>query len=541
MTQVPVRLYVAERIYTMDPIQPVVESLVVAGERILARGQTREMSAIFPMAKRLDLAGQTVLPGLTDSHIHMLSYGLSRQRLDLRQTRSLGEAIILVGKAVAAAAPGAWVLGRGWDVEQWTEGRWPTRQDLDPISADHPVALTSKDGHTLWVNSLALRKAGMDVGTYRQKGGDTAWKESGSSQGLLKEKARAPVLQVINPPNDTAMRQALEEVTRLAHQLGIVAIHDMEGADAFRLFQMMREQHELRLRVWITVPVDSTEHAVELGLRGRLGDSWLRLGGVKIFADGTLGSKTAAMLEPFMGEPDNRGILTYSSQELTEVIGQVVGAGLWPVIHAIGDRANREVLDSIAAHCEVARRSYLRFRIEHAQIIHPADVHRLGHLGIIASMQPIHATSDRDIVEQYLGTGNHMVYPWRSLLKSGATLAFGSDAPIETMDPWQGLFAAVTRRRPDRAEDSWYPDEVLSVEEALRAYTAGAAFAAGEESIRGMLRPGYLADFIVCSGDILSEGPEVLLENRVLATVIGGKVAYSVGALAGLGAAESSV
>jgi predicted amidohydrolase YtcJ len=288
------------------------------------------------------------------------------------------------------------------------------------------------------------------------------------------------------------------------------------------------------MRVWITIPLDQLDNAAALGLRTGLGDHWLRVGGVKIYADGTLGSQTASMLEPFEGQPGNTGIPIHTADELRDLVGRAVAAGLWPVIHAIGDRASREVLDAFASHHAAARRAGVRFRIEHAQLLHPADLSRLAELGVIASMQPIHCTSDRDIADRYWGARSRTAYAWRSLLRRGAVLAFGSDAPVETIDPWQGLYAAVTRSRPADPRGTWYPEETLTVEETVRAYTVGAAFASGEEDIKGTLAPGRLADFIVLDRDVMQEPPEALLQTQVLATVIGGQPVFSTGPLAGL-------
>jgi predicted amidohydrolase YtcJ len=273
-------------------------------------------------------------------------------------------------------------------------------------------------------------------------------------------------------------------------------------------------------------------------MRTGLGDHWLRVGGVKIYADGTLGSQTASMLEPFEGQPGNTGIAVHSAAALQELVGRAVAAGLWPTVHAIGDRANREVLDVFAAHHEAARRSGVRFRLEHVQLLHPADLPRLAALGVVASMQPVHCTSDRDIADRYWGVRSRTAYAWRSLRQQGTVLAFGSDAPVETLDPWQGLYAAVTRRRPDDPRPPWHPEEALTVEEALRAYTVGGAYASGEEASKGTLTPGRLADFIVVDRDVPEEAaadPLALLDTRVLATVVGGTPVYATGPLAGLG------
>ena len=534
-------LFTGLRAYTLDEQRPMVEAIAVAGEWILATGTTEELTAAFPAHHRIDLGGRTVLPGFTDSHVHFLSYGLQLRRVELRGSRSLAEAVQMVAPAAAGAPEGSWVIGRGWDKNLWAEGRWPTRDDLDPVSAGHPVALASKDGHLLWVNSAALALAAIGPETPSPKGGEIVHDAVGRPTGLLKEEARALVQTVIDRPDPGALRRALEEATAAAHRLGLVGVHSMvcDGPwpDAFALLQETRQQGVLRMRVWITIPLDQLDRAGALGLRTGLGDHWLRVGGVKIYADGTLGSQTASMLEPFEGQPGNTGIPIHTADELRDLVGRAVAAGLWPVIHAIGDRANREVLDAFTRHHAAARRAGVRFRIEHVQLLHPVDLSRLAELGVIASMQPIHCTSDRDIADRYWGARSRTAYAWRSLLRLGVVLAFGSDTPVETIDPWQGLYAAGTRSRPGDPRGSWYPEETLTVEEAVRAYTVGAAFASGEEDIKGSLAPGYLADFIVLDRDVMAEAPddpEILLQVRVLATVIGGEVVHATGPLAGI-------
>lgn len=524
--------------YTLDPAQPRVQGLAVSGGRILAAGDAADLRAAFPRYHAIDLEGRTVLPGLVDSHVHFLAVGLSLRLVDLQETRSLAEVVRRVGVAAAAAAPGLWVLGRGWDKNLWAEGRWPTRRDLDPVSAGHPVALSSKDGHLLWVNSAAMAAAGIGPQTPDPRGGEIVRDAAGRPTGLLKEEAKAPVHAVLARPDPPALRQALQDATAAAHRVGLVGVHDIPDPwpETFAILQEARQSGALGLRIWMAIPLDHLGHAVRLGLRSGLGDEWLRVGGVKVFADGTLGSQTASMLAPFQGQPDNTGIAIHTAADLQDLVGRAVAAGWWPVVHAIGDRANREVLDAYELHRAAARRTGVRFRIEHVQLLDPADLPRLAQVGVVASMQPIHATSDRDIADRYWGGRSRTAYAWRSLARLGTVLAFGSDAPVETMDPWPGLYAAVTRCRPDDPRPPWYPEETLTIEEALRAYTVGAAIASGEEDFRGTLAPGRLADFIVLDHDVMMEAaadPEVLLQVRVLATVIGGRAAHAAGPLAG--------
>lgn len=528
----PVTLFTGLRARTLDPARPQATALAVAHGRVLAVGDDAALQAAFPRHRRVDCGGWWALPALSDSHIHLLAYGLSLRRLDLRECRSLADAVAAVAAAARQTPPGAWVLGRGWDRNRWAEGRWPTRDDLDPVSGGHPVALTSKDGHLLWVNSAALAAAGIDARTPDPPGGEIVRDAAGRPTGLLKEEAKAPVARLIERPDPATAEAAVQEAVRALHRFGVAAVHDMEGPEAFTVLQEGHAGGRLRLRVWMTVPLDRLEAALALGLRTGTGDAWLRVGGVKIFADGTLGSQTASMLEPFDGQPGNTGIAIHDREALRALVGRAVEGGWWPVVHAIGDRANRDVLDAFAVVRDLAEVRGVRCRIEHAQLLHPDDLPRLAALGVIASMQPIHAIADREIADRYWGRRSRWAYAWRSLLDAGTVLAFGSDAPVETPDPWEGLYAAVARRRPGEAP--WYPEEAITPLEALRAYTVGAALAAGTERWAGRLAPGCLADFILTDRDVLGVPPEALRETRVLATVVGGEVVFAQGPLAGL-------
>ncbi|MBI3974816.1 MAG: amidohydrolase, partial [Armatimonadetes bacterium] len=396
----------------------------------------------------------------------------------------------------------------------------------------------------------ALEAAGIGPETADPPGGEIARDASGHPTGILKEAAKEPMLMVVARPEPGALRHAAEEATAAAHRMGIVGVHNMAadggfglssehgpGVELLSVFQRLRSDGALGVRMWLTIPGGTLDRAIEAGLRTGQGDEWLRIGGVKVFADGTLGSQTASMLEPFEGQPGNTGIAIHPPETLADLVGRAVRVGVWPVIHAIGDRANRDVLDAFALHRDAARRAGVRFRIEHVQLLHPVDLPRLAALGVVASMQPIHATSDRDIADRYWGARSRTGYAWRSLLRAGTALAFGSDAPVETLDPWQGIYAAVTRRRPGNDRGAWYPEEAVTIDEAVRAYTVGAAWASGEEGSKGMLAPGRLADFIVLDRDVIQEAPrnpEALLQVRVLATLIDGQPVYTAGPLAGL-------
>ncbi len=520
-------LFEGGRIYTGDPQHPWATALAAWAGRVIAVGDRGDLRASFPGYRRVDLHGSTVLPGFTDSHIHLASFGLSLRRVNLRSSRSLQEAVAAVAEAVTAATPGEWIQGGGWDKNLWPEGRFPCRGDLDGASGGHPVALHSKDGHAVWVNSAALARAGITRATPDPPGGVIVRDPStGEPTGLLLEEAVQLIAQRIPPPSAELLEQAILDATRAAHEAGITGVHVMEGVDVLAALQRIRERGALHLRVVMMIPEDALDAAIALGIRSGFGDPTLRIGGVKIFADGALGSQTASMLRPYDGQPGNYGVEVKTRHQLEDLVTRAASHGIAVAVHAIGDRANRNVLDAM----EAARRLGpwdLRHRIEHVQVLHPDDLPRLARLGVVASMQPIHCVQDRDVAERYWGARCRYAYAFRSLLRCGTHLAFGSDAPVETLSVLEGIHAAVTRRRRgDPASLAWYPEECLTVEEAVGAYTAGPAYAAGEEGLTGKLAPGFLADFVALSQDPFAVEAERIPDLRVVLTVVGGEVVY---------------
>lgn len=521
-------LFTNGQIQTLDPAWPQVEALAAVDGRIVAVGSTEELRSTFSSFARIDLGGRPAYPGFIDSHIHLAAYGMSLRRVQLQDAQTLQSAVDRVAQAVGQTGPREWVLGRGWDKNEWPEGRFPSKDDLDPISPTTPVVLTSKDGHLVWVNSVALALAGIDGKTTAPPGGEISKDRRGEPTGVLKEQAKDLIARVVPRAGPEDIEQGIRRATEMAHRLGIVGVHTFEGADVFAAFQRLHERGELALRVWMAIPEENLGAAAACGLRTGFGSDRLRVGPIKIFADGTLGSQTASMLEPFEGQPLNTGIATHSREELVDLVGRAVKAGFWCAIHAIGDRANRWALDAYETHWDASRKAGARHRIEHVQLLHPDDLDRLGRLHVIASMQPIHAMSDREIAERFWGRRSRFAYAWRSLHTRGTRLAFGSDAPVESPDVFQGLYAAVTRRRAHEREGrGWYPDEVISLGEALEAYTGGAAYAAGGDASSGKLTPGRLADLMILDRAILAAPAEALLEARVEATVVGGELVYT--------------
>jgi predicted amidohydrolase YtcJ len=429
---------------------------------------------------------------------------------------------------------GQWLTGRGWDQSLWPGGEFPTRQDLDRAAPEHPVWLRRKCGHAGWANTRALELAGITGDTANPPGGaidhDPA---TGQPTGILKETAMDLMAQLFAEPSEDEAVAAIKTAMANAHKQGLVGVHTMEGPAAFRGFQRLRADGELQMRVLMQIPEDNLDAAIQAGLQSGLGDDRLRIGGVKAFADGALGARTAYMIEPFEGEPENYGIAVSDAGQLTELVSKASRAGLAAFIHAIGDRANREVLDAVEASRRAGEGLHLRHRIEHTQILHPDDIPRLAKLGVIASLQPIHATQDMLLADKLWGARSAGAYAYRSLLDNGAVLAFGSDSPVEDLNVMVGIHAAVTRRRADGSPgpEGWYPEQKLTVDESVYAYTAGAAYASGEENIKGTLSPGKLADLVVLSQDIFEIDPMEILGTEVVATMLDGQVVYGQEAL----------
>jgi predicted amidohydrolase YtcJ len=519
------------RIYTMDRGNPRAQAVAIVGNRIAAVGDDDQIKSLLASGgEAVDLGRRTIVPGLTDCHIHFVEYALRLTRIDLSGIVSRAEAIGQVAKRAQIAPPGEWLLGGGWDRNLWEDTSFPTKEGLDSVTPHNPVVLSSKDGHSLWVNSLALTRAGITAVTPNPSGGEIERQPgTGEPTGILKENAEDLVKKVIEKPSLEAIQAALKVAAANAHRAGLTGIHDCEDELAFAAFQELSSKGELSLRVLMHVPAKNLDDAIGLGLRTGFGGEKLRVGGVKMFADGALGSRTAAMLAPYEDEPLNLGIVVTPREEMRQLVRKASRAGISVAIHAIGDRANRDVLDVLEESRRSGEGRDLRHRIEHVQLLHPTDIPRLAKLGVIASMQPIHATSDMEMVKRHWGEERGRgAYAWRSLLNVGTVLAFGSDCPVETLDPLLGIHAAATRRRADGSPgpEGWHPGERITVEDAVRAYTLGAAYASGEEQEKGSITPGKLADLVVLSQDIFTVAPMAILKTEVEATVLDGQFVY---------------
>jgi predicted amidohydrolase YtcJ len=529
-------------IRTQDDQMPIASALAIRGADIVAVGSDDDIRALAgPGTETVDLESKLVLPGLVDAHVHLSLYADALHSIDLSDARSAAEAVERVRRAADKAQPGGWLRGRGWSQDRWPDRAFPTAALLDAAVRDYPVYLSAHSAHAAWVNSAALRLAGISRETPDPDGGKIGRDAAGQPTGILFEAAIGLVTRVIpgmvghfvTPEFDPEVIAAQSKVAiERAHRGGLTGIHDFDGARAFQAYQLLRSRGELTLRILKNLPVALLDHAIGVGLRWGFGDDFLRIGGVKQFADGALGPRTAWMISPYEGEPDNTGLCVTDPEEMMEAVGRASAAGLPSTIHAIGDRAVHEVLNVYEAVRQQEATLGIppgerRHRIEHVQIIHPDDRDRLGKLGIIASMQPNHATSDRDMADRYWGERANYAYNWRLQLDAGARVAFGSDAPIEPIEPLPNIQAAVTRRRPDGSPgtEGWRSGSNgrLTVDEAVRGFTLGPAYAAGMEQQLGRIASGYLADLVVLGQDIYACDPMAIGETPVLGTMVGGK------------------
>jgi predicted amidohydrolase YtcJ len=492
-------------IRTMDASLPTARAVAIAGDLVAGGVATHETA--LPTPEVVDLGGRCVLPGFTDSHVHFPTWSLSQREVKLEGVSTLAEAIERVR---AHPRRGEWIRGYGWRSAEWDEQ--PTAAALDEATGDVPALLLSKDYHSAWLNSAALARAGGDL---EVAGGVVERDDAGEATGILREESAWQYRARFAMPSEDEFVEATREGLRIAASRGVTAIHDKDGwLGAPGIFQRVAERDGLTLRVWQSVPHERLPELDALGVHSGIGDDFLRIGYLKAFMDGTLGSQTAWML-------DGSGVTITSGEELAEVIREGARLG-WPVgVHAIGDRANREALDAFESTRDVWEPLGLRHRIEHAQCLGNEDVGRFAELGVACSVQFSHAPSDRDLAERFWPDQVDGAYAFRSLLESGALVANGSDAPVEELDPLAGIRAGVVRTIDDRP--AWHPEQCLTIEEALVATIVNPPWLSRDERRRGKLLPGYLADLVVLSHDPLECPPDELDSVEVVATMVGGR------------------
>ena len=517
------------RVWTGDPRRPWADALAVRGDRVASVGASAAVRklAAGSGARVVDAAGGMVVPGFVDAHVHFVDGGFRLASVQLRDARTPPEFAARIGAFAATVPKGTWITGGDWDHTTWG-GELPTRAWIDSVTPDHPVWVNRLDGHMSLANSAALRAAAVTRGTRDVEGGTVVRDAAGEPTGVLKDNAMALVDPAVPATPPELRDRALDAAMAHVAAQGVTSVHNMGSWDDLATFERAHRAGRLRTRVYAAVPLATWERLRDtVAARGR-GDAWLRIGALKGFVDGSLGSHTAAMLAPFSDTPRDTGLLVTTPEQLYAWTSGADSAGLHVLVHAIGDRAIRLQLDVFERVARENGARDRRFRIEHAQHVAPADVPRFAALGVVASMQPYHAIDDGRWADAVIGAERaRTTYAFRSLRDAGARLAFGSDWFVAPPTPLEGIYAAVTRRTLDGAHPAgWVPEQKIGVEDALRAYTAGGAYAAFAEGETGTLAPGRLADFVLIDRDITRVAPEAIREARVAMTVVGGRVVY---------------
>jgi predicted amidohydrolase YtcJ len=526
--------YLHGRIYTNDPEHPWAVAMAIRDEKILCIGTLAHImldcGGSDTEAETIQLGDRFVMPGFNDAHTHLGGAGRDKLNLSLNGTASVSELQKAVKDAAAKKKPGEWIVGGGWDQTRWPDKKFPTRLQLDEVAPNNPVYLVHVSGHVAVANSEALKHAEITPTTKNPPGGEIERFEDGEPSGMLKEGAAMQmVAQRIPDPSDQDRRKGIEMVLEELARNGVTSAQDNSEWDDFQAYKQLKEEQKLTARITEWLPfMLSTDELQNRRAQGGTTDPWLKTGAVKMVTDGALGSRTAAMLAPYSDDPATVGLMTIETEKLKEMAIERDRLGFQLAFHAIGDKANQICLDAFESVQRVNPARDRRDRIEHAQVVAPDDIARFGKLKLIASMQPSHETNDMRWAEQRLGPERSKgAYAWNSLQKAGAKLAFGTDYDVEPINPLRGIYACVTRELPEGGPaGGWEPQEKLPVDECLRAYTYGSAYAEFEEAKKGELKVGQWADFVVLSTDLTKAAPKEILKTEVLRTVVGGRVVY---------------
>jgi predicted amidohydrolase YtcJ len=517
------------RVWTGEPSLPWAEAIAVSDDKISAVGTNDEIrkhaSAITP----IDAGGRLLLPGFIDTHVHFVDGGFRLASVQLRDAKTRDEFVRRIQAFAATVPPGTWITGGDWDHSLWG-GELPRRDWIDSVTPNHPVWINRLDGHMSLANSAALKAAGVTRAAKDVAGGEIVRVSNGEPTGLLKDNAMSLVDRVVPEPSNAMRDRALAAAMKYVGERGVTSVHNMGTWSDLATFARARTANVLSTRLYAVVPLSDWERLRDVVARKEYGgadghgDEWLRVGGLKGFVDGSLGSHTAAFHDPFDDAPKDRGLLVNTAEDLHKWILGADKAGLHVMVHAIGDRANGLLLDTYERVTNENGGRDRRFRIEHAQHLAAADIPRFAKLGVIASMQPYHAIDDGRWAEKYIGDRIRTTYAFRSLLDTGARVSFGSDWFVAPPAPLEGIYAAVTRRTlDDRNPNGWVPEQKITVEEAVRAYTRTAAYASFDENLKGSLAVGKLADFIVLDRNIFEIAPEEIRDVRVKMTFVGGR------------------
>ena len=517
------------RVWTGDVERPWAEALASRGDTIIAVGSNAEIQQhVGEDTEVISVPGGMLVPGFIDTHVHFISSGSGLASVQLRDAATPEEFAARIGEFAQTVEPGEWIMHGTWDHEMWG-GELPRRDWIDDVTPDNPVWVSRLDGHMALANSLALQLSGVDADTPDIDGGEIVRYEDGRPTGILKDNAMGLVDTAVPAASaaqlDREARAAMEHVAAN----GVTSVHDMAGWQSLATYRRAAARGDLITRIYSVVPLRDWERLRDEVAANGPGDDWLRIGGLKGFMDGSLGSHTAAMLEPFTDAPDDKGFLINTLDDMRDWVTGADAAGLQIMVHAIGDSAIRDLLDIYLDAVEANGHRDRRFRMEHAQHIHPDDIGRFAVQEVIASMQPYHAIDDGRWAEKVIGAERaRTTYAFRSLIDAGAKVSFGSDWSVAPATPLEGIYAAVTRQTLDGANpDGWIPEQIISVEEALHAYTTVAAYASFEEDLKGMLKPGLRADFVLLDRDLTAIRPDVIDDAKVLKTVVGGKLVFS--------------
>jgi predicted amidohydrolase YtcJ len=517
------------KVRTMDDSKPQAEAIAVLGNKIIAVGSNEEVKGLIgERTKVIDAKGKLVLPGFNDSHVHFIEGGSSISSVDLRDAKSPEEFVRRIKEFASKLPKGKWILNGNWDHENWSPSQLPTKEMIDAVTPDNPVFINRLDGHMALANSLALKLAGVDKNTKDVEGGEIVRDKDGNPTGILKDAAMNYVYRVIPEPTFEEKLEVAEASTNYAASLGVTSVQDMSAGTDVGVYQELLRRGKLKTRIYAVSPLPDWERWKRTGIHYAFGDPMLRVGGLKGFADGSLGSTTAWFFEPYLDAPNSVGLASDEMPKMYERVKEADKAGLQIMIHAIGDRANDEILKIYEKVEKENGTRDRRFRIEHAQHLNENLIKRFATQKVIASMQPYHAIDDgrwawKRLDEKRLkGT-----YAFRSLIDSGAILAFGTDWPVAPLNPIMTIYAAVTRRTLDgKNPNGWIPEQKITVEEAIKAYTIGSAYAEFQENIKGTISVNKLADFVMLSDDIFSIDPNEIYKVKVLLTVVDGKIVY---------------
>ncbi len=517
------------KIYTLEPDQPWADGCAIKDGKFIAVGEKRSMHQLKGKSTDvIDLKGRFVLPGFNDAHVHFSDGGFYLLGIDLRDAKDEDEFVERIKDYAAKLGKGDWILGGNWDHEAWPSKKHPTKELIDEVTRDNPVFVQRLDGHIALANSLALKLAGITKDTPNPQGGEiTKNTQTGEPTGILKDNAQSLVGAVIPPPSKEQLKQAIKTAIQHANSLGVTSIQDNSSTADLEVYQELLKGGELTLRINSWRACYFYEDFEKIGILPSFGNNMLRIGTMKVFVDGSMGAATALFYEPYSDDPSTCGIPIYPEDQLYELIRAIDKAGLQIAAHAIGDKANEWILNAFEKAFQNNGQRDARHRIEHAQVVLPEDIKRYKELGIIASIQPSHCIDDMRWAEKRIGDRVKHSYLFNSFVKEGVKIAFGTDWTVEPLDPMIGLYAAVTREFPEGGpEGGWFPDEKITLEQAIEFYTLGSAYAEFQEDVKGSITVGKLADLAVLNQNLFEIPLKEILNTKVDLTILGGKVVY---------------